>query len=153
MNVYTLTPLTRSVNQHRRVVIQGFDLPVRGLTIAGFALIPGIVATVVLWTFLGTYALMSILVIQALAFWFIESRSRSGLQLRRYQRFVDVRRSVSGTFLLCSRPIEPLRHQFGYVVASSVPSGAGRVRDLAILSTDTRTRRMVKSNAAKKGSR
>jgi hypothetical protein len=121
MNVYSLTPLLRSANQQRRVVIQGFDLPVRGLTIAGLALAPSLVVTAILWTVFGEYALVAIPIIELFAFWVIESRTRSGLQLRQYQRFVDKRRSASGTFLICNRPITPLSHIFGHVLASSVP--------------------------------
>ena len=124
MNVYSLTPLLRSANQQRRVVIQGFDLPVRGLTIAGLALEPALVVTAVLWPFFGQYALVAVPLIELFAFWVIESRTRSGLQLRQYQRFVDKRRSVSGTFFVCNRPITPLSHTFGYVMASSVPGRA-----------------------------
>jgi hypothetical protein len=121
VNVYTLTPLLRSVNQQRRVVIQGFDLPVRGLTIFGLAFLPGLMLTAIAWPFVGQYALITLPIVEFFAFWVIESRTRSGLKLRQYQRFLDMRRSVSGTFLCCNRPITPLRHLFGYVLASSVP--------------------------------
>lgn len=121
MNVYVLTNLTRTVSQQRRVVIQGFDLPVRGLTIAGLAFLPAIPVTAIAWMIVGQYALVCIPTIELLAFWLIESRTRSGMQLRRYQRFLDMRRSVSGTFMVCNRPIKPLQHVFGYVVASSEP--------------------------------
>jgi len=121
MKVYSLTPLLRSANQQRRVVIQGFDLPVRGLTIAGLALAPALVVTAILWAFVGQYALVAVPGVELFAFWVIESRTRSGLQLRQYQRFVDKRRSASGTFLVCNRPITPLSHVFGHVMASSVP--------------------------------
>ncbi len=121
MNVYVLTNLTRKANEQRRAVIQGFDVPIRGLTIAGLSLLPAIPVTAIAWTFLGSYSLLCIPIIEVLAFWLIESRTRGGLQLRRYQRLLDIRRSVSGTFLLCDRPIEPLQHVFGYVVSSCVP--------------------------------
>ncbi len=132
-----MTPLLRSANQQRRVVIQGFDLPVRGLTIAGLALAPALVVTAILWPFFNQYALVAIPIIELFAFWVIESRTRSGLQLRQYQRFVDKRRSASGTFLVCNRPITPLSHVFGHVMASSVP---GRVtpRPSFVLPTTSR---------------
>lgn len=119
MNVYSLTNLTRNANQQRRVVIQGFDLPVRGLTIAGLAFIPAIPVTAIAWAVVGQYALVCVPIIEILAFWLIESRTRSGMRLRRYQRFLDIRRSVSGTFMICNRPIHPLQHVFGYVISSA----------------------------------
>lgn len=140
MNVYSLTPLLRSANQQRRVVIQGFDLPVRGLTIAGLALAPALLATAALWSFFGQYALVAVPLIELFAFWVIESRTRSGLQLRQYQRFVDERRSVSGTFLVCNRPITPLRHVFGYVMASSVPGRATPQPSFVLAPTSGRKR-------------
>jgi hypothetical protein len=147
MNVYVLTPLTRSVNLQRRVVIQGFDLPVRGLTITGLALLPALPVAGILWQFIGSYALVSVLVIEAAAHWLIESRTRNGLRLRRYQRFIDIRKSVNGTFLVCSHPVKPLHDTWGYVVASAMP-GRIRTRPELVLeaanTTDLRTRRMVR---------
>jgi hypothetical protein len=137
MNVYSLTPLLRSANQQRRVVIQGFDLPVRGLTIAGLALAPSLVIAAILWPFFNQYALVAIPIIELFAFWVIESRTRSGLQLRQYQRFVDKRRSASGTFLVCNRPITPLSHIFGHVLASSVP-GLATPQPSFVLTPDSR---------------
>lgn len=155
MNAYTLSPLTRSANLQRRVVIQGFDLPVRGLTIAALALIPALPITIILWTFTGSYALVSIFVVEGAAFWLIESRTRNGLQLRRYQRFVDIRRSVSGTFTMCSRPIDPLEHLFGYTVSSGEP-GDVQSRHPVLYRDEvasSKFRRMVRTRTPVKGSR
>lgn len=151
VRVYSLTPLTRSANLQRRVVIQGFDLPLRGVTIAGFAALPAVLLTAIFWSLLGTYALFIFAMVEGLAFWLVETRSRSGLQLRQYQRFMDMRRTTSGQFILCGVPIEPERHQFGHVLGSSIP---GRPLDLAPLfpsnPTDRRTRRMVGTESSRK---
>lgn len=145
--VYSLTPLTRSVNLQRRIVIQGFDLPLRSVVISSVAVVPGALLAVILWPLLGTNALFAVPVVIGAAFWLVESRTRSGLQLRQYQRFMDMRRDVSGQFLLCGEIISPRGHQFGRVVASSMP---GVPLDPASLfpevPTRHRTRRMVRSN-------
>ena len=143
MNVYSLTPLLRRANQQRRVVIQGFDLPVRGLTIAGVALAPALVLTAILWMFFGQYALLAVPLVELFAFWIIESRTRSGLQLRQYQRFVDKRRSVTGTFLVCNRPVTPLSHVFGHVMASSVPGVPTPKPSFVLEPAPSRTNRKV----------
>ena len=139
-----MTPLLRSANQQRRVVIQGFDLPVRGLTIAGLALAPALVVTAILWPFFNQYALVAIPIIELFAFWVIESRTRSGLQLRQYQRFVDKRRSASGTFLVCNRPITPLSHVFGHVMASSAPGRATQQPSFVLSPTAPKNRRAAR---------
>lgn len=149
--VYSLTPLTRSANLQRRVVIQGFDLPLRGVTIAGGSALPGILIAAIAWPLIGTYALFLVPLVVGGAFWLVESRARSGLQLRQYQRFMDMRRDVSGHFLLCGEFINPGGHVFGHVVASSMP---GRPLDAASLfpdsGTDSRNRRMVTSDRKRK---
>ncbi len=117
--VYSLTPMTRSANLQRRVVIQGFDLPLRGLTIGGLALIPAVPLTAIFWPFLGVYALFVLIAVEGAAFWMIETRTRTGLELRRYQRFVDMRKSISGSFIMCGEVIDPHQNVFGYVVDSS----------------------------------
>jgi hypothetical protein len=153
MRVYSLTPLTRSANLQRRVVIQGFDVPLRGLTVAGLAAIPGLILTAVVWSLVGSYAILAFALVEGAAFWLVESRTRSGLQLRQYQRFMDMRRNQTGQFLLCGETIHPHQHQFGYVVASSMP---GRPLDPRRIfpEPDTRpqSRRMVKSEYTRKDS-
>ena len=151
MRVYSLTPMTRSVNLQRRVVIQGFDLPMRGLTIAGFALIPALPLTAMVWPFLGVYALFTLFIVEAAAFWMIETRTRSGLKLRRYQRFLDMRKSVEGSFMICGEVVHPNEHLFGYVVDSSTPGRPATMPDLApIADSGSQSRRMVSSSSRRK---
>ena len=110
--------------------------------------------TAIFWPFLGVYALFVLIAVEGAAFWMIETRTRTGLELRRYQRFVDMRKSISGSFIMCGEVIDPHQNVFGYVVDSSTrgrpetrpnfvienPSGG---RDV----TDSRRRRMVLNKA------
>lgn len=128
MQVYTLTRLTRTANANRRVVIQGIDIPARGLLIAGLAAIPALIATVIAWAIVGELGVVMLPIVELAAFWLIETRSRSGLRLRRYQTFYDQHRSISGTFICCGVPIDPLHGTWATVAASSVPSLSSLVR-------------------------
>ena len=85
------------------------------------AFLPSLLVTAIAWPFVGQYSLVAIPIVELFAFWVIESRTRNGLQLRQYQRFIDKRRSASGTFLICNHQIQPLGHVFGHVVSSSMP--------------------------------
>jgi len=120
--VYNLTNLTRNANANRRVVIQGIDIPARGLLIAGLAAIPAFIATVIAWMIVGELGVIMLPVVELAAFWLIETRSRSGLRLRRYQTFYDQHRSLTGTFVCCGAAIDPLHGTWATVAASSVPS-------------------------------
>jgi len=122
MQVFTLTKLTRESTSQRRVVIQGFDLPLRGLMVVGLAFIPAVIVTAILWRLIGDKAVLAIPVVELAAFWLIESRSRSGLRLRQYQNILDTRRSLSGKFLCCGVRFDPLVGEWIEVVASSAPA-------------------------------
>jgi len=122
VQVYTLTALTRTANANRRVVIQGIDIPARGLMIAGLAAIPALIATVIAWAIVGELGILMLPIIELAAFWLIETRSRSGLRLRRYQTFYDQHRSIAGTFVCCGAPIDPLHGTWATVAASSTPA-------------------------------
>jgi len=126
MQVFTLSRMTRNVASQRRVVIQGFDLPARGLMIAGIAIVPGIIVTAIMWIFMGTLAIIWIPVVELAAFWLIETRTRSGLRLRQYQAFLDKRRSIAGTFVCCGVAIDPLHGQWAQVVSSTISTAPFR---------------------------
>jgi len=126
MQVFVLSRLTRNVAAQRRVVIQGFDLPARGLIIAGAALLPALLITAIMWVFLGMLAVIAIPIVEVAVFWLVESRTRSGLQLRQYQAFLDRRRSVAGKFVCCGTPFDPLHGTWGRVVGSTMSTAPFR---------------------------
>lgn len=120
MQVYTLTELTRNASADRRVVIQGFDLPMRGLAIVGVAAIPALLVAIVGWAFIGEYAIVLFFGVELAAYWLIETRSRRGLQLKRYQTIIDRCRSVDGRFTCCGVEIDPAHGVWATVRSSSV---------------------------------
>lgn len=120
--VYTLTSLTRSAGQSRRVVVAGFDAPLRGLLVTGLALAVSALPTAILWLFIGPSALFLSMLAVGAAFYLVESRTRSGLQLRTYQAMIDKRRENIGQFLCCGKAVQPSMSGYGLLVRSSMPS-------------------------------
>jgi hypothetical protein len=117
-----LSPLTRRATAHRRVVVSGFDVPLRGFLVCLAALPGALAVTALLWVlFAGEYALVMIPVVEAAVFWLIETRARSGLRLCTYQTILDSQRAQIGTFFCCWRLIDPLSGRLGVIVASSIP--------------------------------
>ena len=122
MKVYTLTNLTRKSSSQRRVVIQGLDLPARGLIIAAIGFLPGLFASLIAYQLIGTYGFSMLFIIEGAVFWLIESRTRSGLHLRQYQSLLDRRRSNVGKFTCCGVQVDPLGGKWGTLVSSSMPN-------------------------------
>lgn len=122
MKVYVLTELTRKASSQRRVVIQGLDLPARGLIIALLAILPGIAVSAIFFSLLGSYAFLSVPVVEVAVFWLVEGRTRGGLHLRQYQALLDKRKSNEGKFTCCGVVIDPLRGKWGTVVSSLQPN-------------------------------
>lgn len=128
MSIFCLTPLTRSAGE-RRVLISGFDVKWRTFVIAALAAIPALIITVIAWLFVGQLAVVAIPLVEAAAFWLLESRQRNGLHLRQYQAMLDRRKATTGRFYCCGVQIDPARSVFGMIMANSVPvpgrGGAG----------------------------
>ncbi len=120
MQVYSLTELTRNASADRRVVIQGFDLPMRGLMIVGIAAIPALIVTLIGWLFVGQYAVVLFVGVEMAAYWLIETRSRRGLQLKRYQTILDRYRSIDGRFTCCGVEIDPLHGTWATIRSNSI---------------------------------
>lgn len=124
MRVFDLTPLTRGASAQRRVVIQGFDLPARGLMIVALASIPGLMAVAVAWTLIGRLGLFALPAVDIAALYLIETRTRSGLHLRTYQTLYDRRKSRSriGRFYVAGQVVDPARGVQRLIVSSSRPA-------------------------------
>jgi hypothetical protein len=122
MRVFSLTRLTKGASANRRVVISGWDVPLRGFLVFLAALPVGLALTAIFWVlFAGEYALAVIPVVEIAVFWLVETRGRSGLRLRTYQTILDSQRAQIGTFFCCWRVIDPLAGRLGVIVASSIP--------------------------------
>jgi hypothetical protein len=123
VRVFCLTPLTRGAGSQRRVVVKGFDLPARALLIAGLAFPPAAIVAAIAWSIVGQMGIFAIPVVEGLAFWLIEARTRSGLRLRTYQALNDKRRAKrdADKFFVAGREYDPLGEEWGRIVPSSAP--------------------------------
>lgn len=120
--IYLLTPLTRNANQDRRIVVKGFDLNRRHffLFMAGF--VPISLVTAAFWNLLGQYSLFLWVIMYAILFWLVETRTENGLQLRRYQALLDSKISPTGKFLLCGAEVNPGISIESKIISASVPT-------------------------------
>ena len=121
MRVYTLTELTRKIDENRRIIIQGVELRARLLKVLLIGLAPSALVAAFTAPVLGLYALFVFAAGEAAAYWLLEHRARRGLRLRTYQALIDRTRSQVGSFACCGVAFDPLEVSWEGVVASSVP--------------------------------
>ena len=144
IKVFSLTPLTRSSHE-RRTVILGADILTRYLILAGLAAIPGLLATAVLWAFIGSIALFALPIVIGAAFLLIERRSNTGLRLRTYQTIQDKRGLRSGIYTLCGQEINPTMSQWGSIVSNTVPVVTSNTDILTIAGLEIATAPVVRT--------
>src|SRR6478752_10164348 len=120
---YTLTGLTRTAGSNRRVVIQCFDLPFRGVVVAAAAFAVGLLPTVVAVLLVGTWGLLVMAAVQVAVFQLVERRTRGGLHLRTYRALLDRRAGTRtvGRFRCCGVTVDPAPSVFRTVTTASVP--------------------------------
>jgi hypothetical protein len=123
---YTLTGLTRTAGANRRVVIQGFDLPFRGVVVAAAAFAVGVLPTVAAVLLVGSWGLGVMAAVQVAVFQLVERRTRGGLHLRTYRALLDRRAGTRtvGQFRCCGVTVDPAPSRFRVVTAASVPGSA-----------------------------
>ncbi len=129
---YSLTGLTRAAGGNRRVLIQGFDLPFRGVLVAAAAFAVGVVPTVVAVLLVGSWGLLVMAAVQFAVFQLVERRTRGGLHLRTYRALLDKRagnRTV-GRFRCCGVTVDPRPAVFRTITCSSVPGTAAPTETL-----------------------
>lgn len=122
MKVYTLTRLTRRIDEQRRVVIQGFEIRARVLKVVLIGAIPAAVVAGIAAAIVGIYSLFVFVAVDAAFYALLEVRTRRGLQLVYYKSILDRTRSKVGSFAVSGVVIDPLETTWGYVVASSRPA-------------------------------
>jgi hypothetical protein len=124
VRVFCLTPLTRGAGNERRAVVKGFDVRVRTMIIAGVAAVPALVVAAIAWAVIGVPGLLALPLVEALAFWLVEARTRSGLRLRTYQALTDRRKAKSevGKFFVAGHVYDPLGEQWYGLRPGSAPS-------------------------------
>lgn len=121
--VYDLTPLTMKANTGRRVIIQGFDLPRRGLILGVSGFVVTMLPASLAYSLLGATGIFVHMVLLGLWFWLIEARSRDGLRLPLYKSIIERKfDSVTNTYIRCWRPIEDQADQYCWLRTSSVPA-------------------------------
>lgn len=119
--VFPLTRLTRGAGASRRVIIQGFDIPMRGLIIFMAGLAPSGILMLFLWPFFGVYALASIIVVETAIFTLFEGRSRQGMKLRNYQAIWDRKKAAVDKFFCCGEEFQPGQGVQRMLKANTVP--------------------------------
>ena len=123
---YALTGLTRTAGSNRRVLIQGFDLPFRGVLVAAAAFAIGVLPTVVAVLLVGSWGLLVMAAVQVAVFQLVERRTRGGLHLRTYRALLDKRagsRTV-GRFRCCGVTVDARPAVFRTVRTASAPGSA-----------------------------
>jgi len=130
VKVYTLTRLTRKIDEQRQVVIQGFEVRARLVKVVILGAVPAAVLAAISAAFLGIYAVLVFALVELAVYALIEKRIRSGLRLRAYQDLLDRSRSKVGTFQVAGETVDPLGGDWGYVTASSRPRKASRDDDI-----------------------
>jgi len=121
---YALTGLTRTAGASRRVVIQGFDLPFRGVLVAAAGFAVGLLPTVAAVLVVGAWGLAVMACVQVAVFQLVERRTRGGLHLRTYRALLDKRRGgrAVGRFRCCGVTVDPAPSVFRVVTAATVPA-------------------------------
>lgn len=154
-NLHTLTPLTgRKADEHRTATIAGVDMRRETLKIGAVAVIPAVAISAAAWPLLGARTVFVFAFTIVASWWGLATRSTTGLRRRRFEGFLDKRRSSVGVFMLCGRPIDPDLHEVGMVLAAGArkttapagegpqpvtgrsPAGAGDPRPLPALNAD-----------------
>ena len=104
-------------------MIQGFDLPFRGVLVAAAAFAVGLVPTVLAVLLIGSWGLLVMAGVQVGVFQLVERRTRGGLHLRTYRALLDRRtgnRTV-GRFRCCGVTVDPSPSVFRTITTASVP--------------------------------
>ena len=136
-NLHTLTALTgRDAGANRTIIIKGFEARRRTVVVLAIGAVPALFTAVILWSFIGQYAILALPAVEGATYFLIETRSRTGMQRRTYETLLDRKRSDAGQFTMCGRVINPDLHELGTVVKASVPSpwstGADRAAPLPV---------------------
>jgi hypothetical protein len=105
-SVYSLTDLTgRRKNAGRTMIISGIEVGRRTLIVTSVSFIASLLPTLILFPLLGALTFVIVPPVFIIAgFLFFEGRSRKGLQLRRYEAYLDKRKADPSTFYVCFQP-------------------------------------------------
>lgn len=121
--VFVLTTLTRGAGEGRRTTLGTFDVKVRHVMLLAAATPVAIVLLAAFWPLLGSLAVLLVPLVWGAAFYLFESRTRSGLKLRRYQALADRRNGQKsiGKVFMCGQPVAADRFGTRVMRAAAVP--------------------------------
>ena len=106
-NLYILTPMTgKEASESRTIVIGTVELNYRVWIIIMMATVPSLFVTMIVWVFLGSYAILTPPVVMAAAVFMFHRRTADGMKLRTYQSMWDKKKSALNQFFICGEPIE-----------------------------------------------
>lgn len=122
--LYDLTPLTRKVNEKRRVVVQGWDIDRRYFIIflAGVPVVALLIAAT--FRFMGSYSMLMVPLVYVPMYWALATRSPHGLEMMQWRTVYEKRRSNNGHLMLRGKRLDPDRHAPRVLVSASVPGPA-----------------------------
>lgn len=106
-SVYSLTDLTgRRKNAGRTMIISGIEVGRRALIVTSVSFVASLLPMLLLFPLLGALTFVTVPpLFIIIGFVFFETRTRKGLQVRRYELFIDKRKADPGTFFVCFKPV------------------------------------------------
>jgi hypothetical protein len=106
-SVYSLTDLTgRRKNAGRTMIISGIEIGRRTLIVTSVSFVASLLPMLLLFPLLGALTFVTVPpVFIIVGFVFFEARTRKGLQLRRYEAFLDKRKVDPNIFFVCFQPV------------------------------------------------
>jgi uncharacterized membrane protein len=119
--VFTLTHLTRDLNESRRVTISGFEIQQKTFIICIAGFLPGVFVTLLAFPFFGINSILCIPLVIGIFFFFINYRVQSGLRLPLWDHIRTKKKSNVGTWVVAGQPVEPIFCRYYVISRSSVP--------------------------------
>lgn len=121
-NLFSLTDFTgRRATKKRTVIVSGFEINAAVVRVVLWSALPVLIVAGVIALIAGPWSVIfSIPILYAGVLWLIESRTKEGLRLRRYQAYLDQRRSVVDNYFVCGSPISIGDDEYANATKSSV---------------------------------
>lgn len=131
-SLYLLTELTgKQASAGRTAVIGTFEMKWRHLWIGIFALVPGLLLTMIFVGPLGPSAILLIPAVEIAAFYLFAKRQRDGLRLHTWRAVLDRKKATTNKFTLCGQVLDLDSIPMVQILSSSTrtPAGHGLRRD------------------------
>lgn len=151
--LYSLTALTgRKRNAGRTVILNGFEFGRQGLKVTSISVGLSLPLAITLSFISPLFSIIVPAVFVAAAFFFYESRSRKGLEERRYKAIWHQYKADPKEIYICGRPVSETLG-FATLVASSAPVARTRTtEDAPIFSAPTKSTTRASVSDLMKGS-